>query len=214
VRYIFSRYARTNNGVYALMDIKGHNRDRLFELHNIISDGVHKVEEIEESVQSLFLGVMNPEDEKNISGFQSLTDRIELININYVLESTTEVAIYENIFGRHIHESFLPRVLENFARVIISSRLNESLAGAAGMDRRRPQVHALLRREPAPAEDGHVHRRDPRLARRGGPQAPDRQAPPADHRRGRERGRTTASAAATRSRSSRTSTPPTCATAS
>ncbi len=126
VRYIFSRYARTNNGVYALMDLKGHNRDRLLELHNIISDGVHKVEEIEESVQSLFLGVMNPEDQENIGSFQSLTDRIELININYVLESTTEVAIYENIFGRHIQESFLPRVLENFARVIIASRLNEA----------------------------------------------------------------------------------------
>jgi predicted Ser/Thr protein kinase len=125
VRYIFSRSARTHNGIYALMDLKGHNRDRLFELHNIISDGVHKVDEIEETVQSLFLGVMNPEDQKNISGFQSLTDRIEMININYVLESTTEVAIYENIFGRHINESFLPRVLENFARVIISSRLNE-----------------------------------------------------------------------------------------
>jgi predicted Ser/Thr protein kinase len=126
VRYIFSRYAHTNNGVYALMDLKGDNKDRLLELHNIISDGVHKVEEIEERVQSLFLGVMNPEDEKNFGGFQSLSDRIELININYVLESTTEVAIYENIFGRHIRENFLPRVLENFARVIISSRLNES----------------------------------------------------------------------------------------
>jgi len=125
VRYVFSRYARTNNGVFALMDIKGHNRDRLLELHNIVSDGVHKVEEIEEHVSSLFLGVMNPEDNKNIRGFQSLTDRIEFININYVLDSKTEVAIYENIFGRHIHEAFLPRVLENFARAIISSRLNE-----------------------------------------------------------------------------------------
>jgi len=125
VRYLFSRYARTNNGVFALMDIKGSNKDRLFELHNIVSDGVHKVEEIEESVSSLFLGVMNPEDEKNIRGFQSLTDRIEFININYVLDSKTEVAIYENIFGRHIHEAFLPRVLVNFARIIISSRLNQ-----------------------------------------------------------------------------------------
>jgi predicted Ser/Thr protein kinase len=123
VRYIFSRYARTNNGVFALMDIKGHNKDRLLELHNIVSDGVHKVEELEEHVNSLFLAVMNPEDEKNISGFQSLTDRIEFININYVLESTTEVAIYENTFGRHIREGFLPRVLDNFARTIISSRL-------------------------------------------------------------------------------------------
>jgi len=125
VRYIFSRYARTNNGIYALMDIKGHNKERLMELHNIISDGVHKVDEIEENVNSLFLGVMNPEDNKNIRGFQSLTDRIEFINISYVLDSTTEVEIYKNIFGHHIGENFLPRVLENFARAIISSRLNE-----------------------------------------------------------------------------------------
>ncbi|MDX2475226.1 MAG: serine protein kinase PrkA [Candidatus Krumholzibacteria bacterium] len=125
VRYLFSRYARTNNGIYALMDIKGHNKDRLMELHNIISDGVHKVDEIEENVNSLFLGVMNPEDNKNIRGFQSLTDRIEFINISYVLDSSTEVEIYKNIFGHHIGESFLPRVLENFARAIISSRLNE-----------------------------------------------------------------------------------------
>lgn len=125
VRYLFSRYARTNNGIYALMDLKGHNRDRLFELHNIISDGVHKVDEIEERVNSLFLGVMNPEDNKNIHGFQSLTDRIEFINISYVLDSATEVEIYKAIFGKHIEDSFLPRVLENFARVIISSRLNE-----------------------------------------------------------------------------------------
>ena len=123
VRYVFSRYARTNNGVFALMDIKGHNRDRLLELHNIVSDGVHKVEELEEHVDSLFLAVMNPEDEKNISGFQSLTDRIEFININYVLDSNTEVAIYENVFGRHIRDGFLPRVLNNFARTIIASRL-------------------------------------------------------------------------------------------
>jgi predicted Ser/Thr protein kinase len=124
VRYLFSRYARTNNGIFALMDIKGHNKERLLELHNIISDGVHKVEEIEESVNSLFLGVMNPEDNKNIRGFQSLTDRIEFINISYVLDSATEVEIYREVYGRHIGESFLPRVLENFARVIISSRLN------------------------------------------------------------------------------------------
>ncbi|HPF70847.1 MAG TPA: serine protein kinase PrkA, partial [Candidatus Krumholzibacteria bacterium] len=124
VRYLFSRYARTNNGIFALMDIKGHNRDRLFEMHNIISDGVHKVEEIEENVHSLFLGVMNPEDNKSIRGLQSLTDRIEFINISYVLDSATEVMIYQEIFGRHVGELFLPRVLENFARVIISSRLN------------------------------------------------------------------------------------------
>jgi len=125
VRYMFSRFARTNNGIYALMDIKGHNKERLMDLHNIISDGVHKVDEIEENVNSMFLGVMNPEDNKNIRGFQSLTDRIEFINISYVLDSSTEVEIYRKTYGHHIGESFLPRVLENFARVIISSRLHQ-----------------------------------------------------------------------------------------
>ncbi len=124
VKYIFSQYAKTNNGVYALMDIKSHNTERLIELHNIISEGIHKVEDVEENVDSLLLAVMNPEDQKNIQEFQSFSDRIEYINIPYVMDLNTEVEIYRNIFGKHIDESFLPRVLHNFARVIISSRLN------------------------------------------------------------------------------------------
>jgi predicted Ser/Thr protein kinase len=124
VKYIFSQYAKTNNGIYALMDIKSHNTERLIELHNIISEGIHKVEDIEENVNSLLLAVMNPEDEKNIQGFQSFLDRVEYIKIPYVMDLSTEVEIYRNIFGRHIDESFLPRVLHNFARVIISTRLN------------------------------------------------------------------------------------------
>jgi len=124
VKYIFSQYAKTNSGVYALMDIKSHNTERLIELHNIISEGVHKVEGIEENVNSLLLAVMNPEDEKNIQGFQSFLDRVEYIKIPYVMDLSTEVEIYRNIFGRHIDERFLPRVLHNFARVIISTRLN------------------------------------------------------------------------------------------
>ena len=125
VRYIFSNYARTNNGIYALMDIKGHNRDRLTELHNIISEGVHKVEHIEENVNSLFFALMNPEDKKNIAGLQSFSDRIDRIRISYVLDLKTEVEIYKHAFGRHIEGNFLPMVLHNFARVIISSRLRE-----------------------------------------------------------------------------------------
>ncbi|RLF61594.1 MAG: serine protein kinase PrkA, partial [Thermoplasmata archaeon] len=124
VQYLFSRYAKTNNGVYALMDIKSHNKERLIELHNIVSEGVHKVEDMEENVNSLFLAVMNPEDKKNIQDYQSFLDRIEYINIPYVLDLKTEVKIYKSIFGGHIEKSFLPMVLENFARVIISSRLN------------------------------------------------------------------------------------------
>jgi predicted Ser/Thr protein kinase len=82
------------------------------------------VEDIEENVNSLLLAVMNPEDEKNIQGFQSFLDRVEYIKIPYVMDLSTEVEIYRNIFGRHIDERFLPRVLHNFARVIISTRLN------------------------------------------------------------------------------------------
>ena len=124
VRYLHSNYAKTNNGIYALMDVKSHNTERLIELHNIISEGVHKVEDIEENVNSLLLAVMNPEDEKNIQGFQSFLDRVEYITIPYFMDLATEVEIYRNIFGKHIDERFLPRVLHNFARVIISSRLN------------------------------------------------------------------------------------------
>lgn len=124
VQYIFSRYAKTNNGLYALMDIKSHNIERLIELHNIISEGVHKVEDIEENVNSLFMALMNPEDKKNIQNIQSFSDRITYVNISYVLDLSTEVEIYRAIFGRHIDAAFLPRVLHNFARVIISSRLS------------------------------------------------------------------------------------------
>ncbi len=129
VKYIFSPYAKTNNGIYALMDIKSNNTDRLIELHNIISEGIHKVEEIEENVNSLFFALMNPEDKVNIEGIQSFSDRIEYITIPYILDLNTEVKIYRNIFGKHLDDSFLPRVLHNFARVIISSRLAQKSEG-------------------------------------------------------------------------------------
>lgn len=128
VHYTFSNFAKTNNGIYALMDIKGHNVERLLELHNIISEGVHKVEYIEEKVNSLFLALMNPEDEDSIKDLPSFSDRIEYIKVPYVLDLRTEVEIYRNIFGRHINERFLPRVLHNFARIIISTRMNASSA--------------------------------------------------------------------------------------
>ena len=123
IHYIFSRFAKTNNGIYALMDIKSHNTERLTELHNVISEGVHKVEFIEENVNSLFMAVMNPEDKANISGTPSFTDRIQYIDVPYVLDYKTEVEIYRHIFGASIDKYFLPRVLNNFARVIISTRL-------------------------------------------------------------------------------------------
>ncbi|WP_163336212.1 serine protein kinase PrkA [Desulfopila sp. IMCC35008] len=123
VRYLYSNFARTNNGIYALMDIKAHNTERLMDLHNIISDGVHKVEDIEEGVESLFFALMNPEDRKVVTDLQAFSDRIEYIKIPYILDLKTEVEIYREVFGSHINENFLPRVLHNFARVIIATRL-------------------------------------------------------------------------------------------
>lgn len=123
VKYVFSRYAKTNNGIYALMDVKGHNKDRFANLHNVISEGVHKVEDIEENVHSLFLAVINPEDRENVSAMHSFADRVTFIKIPYVLDYNTEVKIYKKIFGDQIEPYFLPRVLQNFAKVIISSRL-------------------------------------------------------------------------------------------
>ncbi|MFH1335879.1 MAG: serine protein kinase PrkA [Candidatus Zixiibacteriota bacterium] len=124
VKYVFSRYAKTNNGIYAIMDVKDHNKDRFANLHGIISEGVHKVDEVEENVNSLFLALMNPEDKENIAGTQSFSDRISYIKIPYVLDYNTEVKIYKNVFGDQIEKNFLPRVLQNFAKIIISSRLN------------------------------------------------------------------------------------------
>ncbi len=125
VKYVFSRHAKTNNGIYALMDIKAANEARFLELHNVISEGVLKVGDIEERVNSLFFALMNPEDKKVIKDekLQSFEERIRYIKIPYVLEPQTEVKIYRSIFGPQIDDYFLPRVLENFARVMISSRM-------------------------------------------------------------------------------------------
>lgn len=124
VDFVYSGYARTNDGVYALMDIKSHNVNRLMELHNIISDGVHKVEHTEEYVSSLLIALMNPEDKNQFKDLQAFADRVEYISIPYILDLNTEVEIYRDTFGRHVDESFLPRVLHNFARVVIATRLH------------------------------------------------------------------------------------------
>jgi predicted Ser/Thr protein kinase len=124
VDFIYSDLAKTNNGVLALMDIKENNIERLKNLHGIISDGVHKVELIEEHIKSLFLGLVNPEDKVHYENVKSFQDRILTVNIPYILDYNTEVAIYKNKFGEQINSKFLPGVLENFAKIIISSRLS------------------------------------------------------------------------------------------
>jgi len=125
VRYIYSNLSFTNNGVYALMDIKDNNIKRLIDLHGIISDGTHKVEFVEERIKSLFVGLVNPEDKKHYEDVKSFQDRIIHVNIPYILDYEAEVKVYKHKFGNDIEKRFLPGVLDNFAKIIIASRMNE-----------------------------------------------------------------------------------------
>tara|TARA_Y100000310_G_C20703185_1_gene831993 strand:+ start:10385 stop:12667 length:2283 start_codon:yes stop_codon:yes gene_type:complete len=126
VAYVYSTLAKTNNGIYAIMDVKSKNKERLKNLHGIISDGVHKVAaHIEEDIQSLFITLLNPEDKEVIDNDKSFQDRVVRINVPYILDYNTEVDIYRNLFGSGIDDKFLPGALESFAKVIVSSRLEE-----------------------------------------------------------------------------------------
>ncbi|MCF8371508.1 MAG: hypothetical protein K9H64_07790 [Bacteroidales bacterium] len=129
VKLIQSHLGLTNNGVLALMDIKGHNIERLNNLHGIISDGVHKVELIEERIKSLFVGLVNPDDKKHYEKIPSFKDRVISVKIPYILDNNTEVAIYKNKFGDDMGSKFLPSVLEYFARIIIATRIDKKSEG-------------------------------------------------------------------------------------
>jgi len=126
VSYVYSNLAKTNNGIFALMDIKEHNVKRLMDLHGIISDGIHRVELIEERVKSLFVGLVNPADKAHYEQMPSFRDRIITVNVPYVLDYSTETAIYKNKFGADLETRFLPNVLENVAKIIVSSRLSKA----------------------------------------------------------------------------------------
>jgi len=123
VNYTQSWLGKTNNGIICLMDIKGHNVERLKSLHSIISDGYHKVDNLEEEIKSLFFASINPEDRRIIDEEKSFRDRVVEIRIPYVLDYNTDMAIYRNKFGKEIRNKFLPGVLERFAQAIISSRI-------------------------------------------------------------------------------------------
>ena len=57
------------------MDIKNNNQERLINLHGIISDGINKVEQIEENIKTIFIGLINPQDKEFIENNESLKDR-------------------------------------------------------------------------------------------------------------------------------------------
>ncbi|HNV71317.1 MAG TPA: hypothetical protein PKO06_16560 [Candidatus Ozemobacteraceae bacterium] len=117
VKYLFSGYSCTNQGIRALMDLKARNIQRFLDLHGIISDEVHKVSDLEERIKSMFIVLMNPGDlehideeykEKDSSIDLSLKDRIHEIQVPYVLDYATEIKIYVNTFGEQIRLRFMP----------------------------------------------------------------------------------------------------------
>jgi len=143
VNYTHSNMAKTNNGIFVVMDIKNHNKDRLLNLHGIISDGIHKVENIEENIRTMFMGLINPQDKEFIEKTKSLKDRSLYIKMPYILDYTTEVQIYKNIRGEKLATCFLPLVLDNFARIIIASRMekkSENMQAWIGSARRYNKI--------------------------------------------------------------------------
>ncbi len=126
VRFRYSYLAKTNNGVLALMDLKENNVKRLQNYHGIISDGVHKIDLAEETISTLFLGLVNPSDQLHYKDIPSFQDRIIPVKIPYILDYNTEIAVYKNKFGRKIRKKFLPRVLKNFAKIVVSTRLDKT----------------------------------------------------------------------------------------
>ncbi len=125
VPYIYSRMAKTNNGIFAIMDVKSNNIDRMQNIHGIISDGIHKVHIYEERINSLFMALINPMDLDIINEEKSFKDRVIKIPIPYIRDYNTEVAIYRNVYGGIIDSMFMPNVLTAFAKVIIASRLEK-----------------------------------------------------------------------------------------
>lgn len=124
VHYIYSPFAKTNNGIYILTDVKDYNVSRMRKLHNIVSEAVIKAGDKEESVNSLFICIVNHEDLDSINDLKSFWDRVEIIDITYVTDPKVEMQIYKDAFGHDIERLFLPRVFENFAKIIVATRLD------------------------------------------------------------------------------------------
>ncbi|MCK7506299.1 MAG: hypothetical protein MZV70_21075 [Desulfobacterales bacterium] len=189
VKYLFSQYAKTNNGIYALMDVKSHNAERLIELHNIISEGHPQGRGHRGERQLPAAGGHEPRGPEEHRGFPELP-------------GPRGVHQHPLRHGPQHRGGNLPQRLRPAHRRELSAAgaaqlrpgdhflaPEAALRGHAGVDQRSREIPALLRREPAAAQNGDLHRPHPEMALGRGPQAADRQAPPAHHRRLGNRGR-------------------------
>ena len=128
VNYMYSSYANSNNGVYVIMDLKDNNKRRLTDLHGIISDGIKRVDNMEESISSIFFVTKNLEDRVDEAEDmrESFKDRVELLRLARIVDYQTEVKIYKKTFGEDISQRFHPGVLESFARYVVGTRLDDN----------------------------------------------------------------------------------------
>lgn len=126
VRYDHSLYAKSNNGIYCLMDLNDNNQCRLKSLRGIVSEGKHKVNTIEEQVNSLFTIVTNPDDEYAIED-GALEDRKDVTPMNYVLIPKTQSKIFKKIYGENVENNFYPGIIDYFSRIIIATRMNRDV---------------------------------------------------------------------------------------
>ncbi|KXB08912.1 hypothetical protein AKJ59_00145, partial [candidate division MSBL1 archaeon SCGC-AAA385M02] len=122
VKFDHSIHAKSNNGIYALMDLKDNNQKRFTDLRGIVSEGRHRVNSIEEKVKGLFLIVTNPEDEDGIVD-KAMDDRKKVTKMNYVLVPKTQNKIFHKVFGDGIDNRFHPNIIDSFSRILISTRM-------------------------------------------------------------------------------------------
>ena len=122
IPYKFTEFGKVNNGIYCLMDVISNNRERFDNLHGIVSEGVHKLGDIEESSDAIFIVVSDDIDD--LCDQESWIDRLESLHMNYILDVETEKKIFRSKFGEEIDKYFMPEILESFIKSILYTRLD------------------------------------------------------------------------------------------
>jgi hypothetical protein len=150
IEYVFSEYAKTNNGIYSLMDLKNFNFQRMQKLHGIVSEGAFKVAgKYEEFIKSLFLTVSNPADLNTVLEEESFKDRAATIRMPYILDYTKEAEVLKSNYS-NLESRFYPGVLKNLSKIIVASRL------AGNSEKIKEWIKSFKEYENYSDPDGHL----------------------------------------------------------
>jgi predicted Ser/Thr protein kinase len=121
---IYSDFASVNNGIYAIMDLKGSNVDNFNNIHNLVTEEINKVHHNEEYLNVVYMAVANEDDLKEIKEKESFMDRINIISIPYNMNYKTEIEIYQDHYKDSLNDKFMPHILALYARLITISRMS------------------------------------------------------------------------------------------